>query len=192
MVTTTKAVIFDCFGVLYPQATGAFFDRHADLFHGDTSALDALNVKIDLGQISRREFFEALEQVIKIPADNIQAEIDAELICDQNLIAYIKLLKGKFKIGLLSNAGKEEIDIIYRDKIDDIFDATAVSYETGTIKPDPEIYLTCVKRLGVKSGECIFVDDSKTNLEAAQKLGIKTVYYPAFGVIPHELLVLTD
>ncbi len=182
-----KAIVFDCFGVLYPQATGHFFKRHEELFGTDSTSLDKLNLQIDLGEIPRAEFFTRLEGIIGIPASEIQAEIDQELVFNQQLIDFIKKLKTRYKIGLLSNAGKEEIAIIYRDKIDVLFDAITVSYEASIVKPNPEIYSICAQRLGVELTECVFVDDNIASIEAAEKLGMRTVLYTNFDNFSKQL-----
>jgi HAD superfamily hydrolase (TIGR01509 family) len=182
-----KALIFDCFGVLYPHASGDFFERNKNLFGNNSSVMDKLNLQIDLGEITRADLFKRLEEITGIDADKIKAEYDQKTIADQALVEFIRKLKPLYKIGLLSNAGKEEIDIIYRDKLDDLFDATAVSYEVKSVKPDPEIFLICAQRLNLKPEQCVFVDDSPMNIEAARKLGMKTVLYPNFGSIPKDL-----
>lgn len=185
-----KAIIFDCFGVLYPQASGHFFERHKDLFKTNPTVLDELNLKIDLGKINRAQFFKGLTEISGIPEVKIQSEIDQELVLDQALVEFIRKLKSFYKIGLLSNAGKEEIAIIYRDKIDRLFDAIAVSYEVGAVKPGEEIFLSCVRRLDVKPQECLFVDDSLSNIKAAQHLNMQTIIYPDFGNLPQALKLL--
>ena len=187
-----KAVIFDCFGVLYPQAVGQFFERYKDLFSDDSTALDQLNLQIDLGKITRAEFFASLAEKIGMPADKIQSEIDRELVADQQLVEFIKKMKKTYKTGMLSNAGKEEIAIVYRDRLDGLFDSITVSYEAGIVKPSSEIYLICAQRLGVDPTECLFIDDSVINIDAAQKLGMKTILYATYGMLPEELTTLIN
>ncbi len=182
-----KAIIFDCFGVLYPNASGNYFKRHRDLFDNDSAYLDKLNLQIDLGQITRAEFFARLEEEIGIPADQIQTEIDQELIANSQLVELIKKLQKTYKIGLLSNAGQEEIAIIHRDNIDNLFNAVTISYETGRVKPSREIYLICAERLGVKPNECLFVDDNIVNIEAARNLNMDTILYKDFEDFSREL-----
>lgn len=182
-----KSIIFDCFGVLYPQASGAFFEKHSDQFKNDAAVLDDLNRKIDLGQLTRQEFFLGLEDASGMPAKEIQKEIDDQLVLDQKLVDLISRLKQQYKIGLLSNAGQEEIEILYRDQIEELFDAIVVSYEVKSLKPDAQIFTVCLDRLDVAPEKALLVDDSTTNLIAAKKLGIQTLHYPQFGTIPHEL-----
>lgn len=182
-----KAIIFDCFGVLYPNACGNFFKRHRDLFGNDSTYLDELNHQIDLGQITRTEFFTKLEEETGMVANLIQKEIDEELMVNQELVQLIKKLKESYKIGILSNAGEEEITIIYHDQIENLFNTITVSYETQIVKPNKEIYLACIERLGVEPDECLFIDDNEVNIKAAQNLNMKTILYKDFEDFSHEL-----
>lgn len=150
--------------------------------------MDELNLQIDLGKINRTEFFKGLEKVTQMPSLEIKAEFDAEQrIPDQELIKLIKKLKTKYKIALLTNAGEEEINIIYRDKIANLFDVKTISYQVGSVKPNEKIYLNCLNELGVEPSEAYFIDDSTANLKVAKKLGIHTILYAEFGIIPLPL-----
>lgn len=42
-------------------------------------------------------------------------------------------------------------------------------------KPDERIFKLTVEQLGVKPEECLYVDDRRRNLGAAQSLGMKAV-----------------
>ncbi len=184
-----KTLIFDCFGVLYPEASGDFYKRHKDLFNGEEEFINKLNLQIDLGQIKKSEFFTVLEKKTGIPSVQIQSEIDEELMApNAQLVAFIQKLKEKYKIGLLSNAGQEEIAIIYRDKIDYLFDSITVSYEAGAVKPSPEIFQICLKRLNAEPAECIFIDDKVSNITAAENMGITSILYKDVEKLKTELL----
>jgi len=43
-------------------------------------------------------------------------------------------------------------------------------------KPEPEIFITALNILGKEPLECLFIDDRKENIEAAQKIGIQTIH----------------
>jgi putative hydrolase of the HAD superfamily len=51
-------------------------------------------------------------------------------------------------------------------------------------KPMPQAYQIALRKAGISSQECIFLDDSQRNLQAAQREGITTIYVntspPAF------------
>jgi len=61
--------------------------------------------------------------------------------------------------------------------LEELFNAFIVSGEVKLLKPDPAIYHLTLKRINLKAEECIFIDDSLPNVEAAQKLGFYTVHY---------------
>ena len=55
----------------------------------------------------------------------------------------------------------------------DLFDHIFVSHEMHLAKPEPEIYLEAVRRIGRPAAECLFIDDALVNVEAAQKEGLQ-------------------
>lgn len=55
-----------------------------------------------------------------------------------------------------------------------ILDGGIVSYEVGTIKPEPEIYERILDKYGLSPSDCIFYDDLEKNVEAARACGIES------------------
>lgn len=58
-----------------------------------------------------------------------------------------------------------------------LFDGIVVSGEEKTLKPGPEIYRILLDRYGLTADECVFLDDSRKNIETADALGIKGILY---------------
>ena len=52
-----------------------------------------------------------------------------------------------------------------------------LSYQEKVIKPSPEIYQLFLARYGLKARECVFLDDTPANVEAAQKEGMKGIIF---------------
>ena len=62
--------------------------------------------------------------------------------------------------------------------VDEIFELVVDSAFVGMRKPDAEIYLLTLERLGDPAPEtCLFVDDVEPNIEAARALGLRAVHY---------------
>ncbi len=57
------------------------------------------------------------------------------------------------------------------------FEEIVVSGDERLIKPDPAIYSVLLERRKLEAGQCVFIDDSGANIEAAQALGFKTVHF---------------
>ncbi len=56
-------------------------------------------------------------------------------------------------------------------------DGGILSYQEKIIKPMPEIYQLLIDRYGLVPQECVFLDDTQRNLDAAEKFGIHTIHF---------------
>jgi putative hydrolase of the HAD superfamily len=82
------------------------------------------------------------------------------------------------RTALLSNGVPEIMTRIRANRaLDQWFDTVVVSYEVGLAKPDPRIFELCLARLGAEAHETLFVDDRADNVEAAARLGLRTVHF---------------
>ena len=61
-------------------------------------------------------------------------------------------------------------------EVDKYFDHVFLSQEMHLAKPNDEIYLEVLKTIGAKAEECLFIDDSTLNVEAAARLGFHTIH----------------
>jgi putative hydrolase of the HAD superfamily len=55
-----------------------------------------------------------------------------------------------------------------------------VSAAIGHVKPDPEAYEITAEKLGVEPSECVFIDDKESFCQAAEAVGMKSVWYREF------------
>jgi len=86
-------------------------------------------------------------------------------------------LKSKYKIAVINNGNAVALKY-WKEKFDfSIFDIYINSAVEGIKKPDPKIYLLACERLNTKPEECLFMDDSLENIEAADKLGMQTIWW---------------
>ncbi len=56
-------------------------------------------------------------------------------------------------------------------------DGAIISYQEKLIKPSPEIYRLLCSRYGLRAEECVFIDDTAPNVEAAIKEGMKGIVF---------------
>ncbi|HST93709.1 MAG TPA: HAD family phosphatase [Microvirga sp.] len=57
------------------------------------------------------------------------------------------------------------------------FDGVIVSGDERLLKPDPEIYRLLLTRYGLEARNCIFVDDSKANVDGARAVGMHGIHF---------------
>lgn len=91
--------------------------------------------------------------------------------------------EGKYPMAVVSTSAKPRVVAsLEKTKIDHYFPnehvfSAATSLDPPSSKPDPAIYLHACKVLGVKPGECVAVEDSKSGATAAKRAGIPLIGY---------------
>jgi putative hydrolase of the HAD superfamily len=86
---------------------------------------------------------------------------------------------GGYRMGMLTNNVKEW-EPLWRTMlpVDEIFEVVVDSGFIGMRKPDREIYDLTLERLGGPApAECLFIDDTNVNCDAARELGMSAVHY---------------
>ena len=76
--------------------------------------------------------------------------------------------------------------------IDKYFKKGFFSFQLHQLKPYPEIYRTTIEGIDLPPEEILFIDDSPTNVEAAQKAGIRTILYRPGMDIRQAFATATD
>lgn len=69
-------------------------------------------------------------------------------------------------------------------------DGGILSYRDQVIKPEPPIYKLLLKRYGLKAQECVFLDDSAVNVEAARTEGFAGIVFKTKEQAEEELRML--
>jgi 2-haloacid dehalogenase len=58
-----------------------------------------------------------------------------------------------------------------------LFDDIVISGEVGAIKPEPQIFEIMLEKIGRPANECLFIDDSRANIDQAHRMGFATVHF---------------
>ena len=84
-----------------------------------------------------------------------------------------------YKVGLLTNIMPGIVEqLISSGKLPTIaYDAVIDSSQVGSIKPEDNIYKLAEEKAGVPAEQILFVDDSRTNLMAAERRGWKVLWF---------------
>ncbi len=93
------------------------------------------------------------------------------------------------RTAILSNMGDSVLESITRT-YDWIrrFDVLVWSYQLRMAKPDPEIYLHVLQRLGTRPDETLFLDDKQINIDAAIALGMKALLFSTVEQLRKDLI----
>jgi HAD superfamily hydrolase (TIGR01509 family) len=96
----------------------------------------------------------------------------------------IKNAKGaNLKLGIATTTSRSNLGALLRCCFgtggENIFDVHVCGEDVKRKKPDPEVYLRCLQRLGIASHEALAIEDSSVGLKAACAAGIKTIITPS-------------
>jgi putative hydrolase of the HAD superfamily len=135
--------------------------------------------QVEAGKIPQREYEATIGRLLGVDDRHLLIRALGGLRPRQPVLDLIGKARGTgIRVACLSNSwGDGEFDPYDGWDLDVLFDAVVISGDTGTRKPDPEIYQLTAGKLSVPPAECVFADDTAANLPAACALGMGTVHF---------------
>jgi HAD superfamily hydrolase (TIGR01509 family) len=106
---------------------------------------------------------------------------------DEELFTYIRELKAKYQLGLLSNIADDYLHTIFDPGHLALFDVISLSFKKGFIKPEAQAFKMVAEELGVEPGDCVLVDDQQRNIDGARAAGMPGILYHNAGQLRQEL-----
>jgi HAD superfamily hydrolase (TIGR01509 family) len=88
-------------------------------------------------------------------------------------------LRGRVLLGIVTSSRRVHFEAIHAETgLLPWFDFVLTREDYSLSKPNPEPYLTAVKRSGFGAGECLVIEDSERGLRAAIAAGIRCLVVP--------------
>jgi len=87
----------------------------------------------------------------------------------------LQALKGRYRLGVISDIWPSIRHILRAGGIDGSFDTETFSCLLGVRKPDPRMYLDALGKMGLPASETVFIDDFEDNLAGAEACGIRPI-----------------
>jgi 2-haloacid dehalogenase len=188
MTSPIKAIVFDFGNVLLEWNPKYVYQRY---FPDDSEGMERFFREVNfadwnLQQDKGRPFAEGVAilsekfphyaQLIQAYHENWRDSIGAAY--DGTIEILKQLKRAGYPLYGLSNWSAETFPFA-REKYDffDLFDDFVISGEVGHVKPDPEIFHIMLEKIGKPAEECLFIDDSLTNIKQAQKMGFATIHF---------------
>lgn len=176
-----KAIIFDCFGVVFQDNFGALYEHFGGNLEQDKEFISDIMHRGSRGEIiNSSEIFVDHLGVSMDEWNDARNDMD-NVGLDYELLGYIKELSKSYKVGMLSNVGTDGLSK-YMDYgvLEEHFDVIIESAKIGFAKPEARAYEIAADRLGIRLDECVFVDDREEYIEGAQHVGMRTILFENF------------
>eukprot|EP00747_Dinoflagellata_sp_TGD_P184383 gnl/TRDRNA2_/TRDRNA2_39950_c0_seq1.p1 gnl/TRDRNA2_/TRDRNA2_39950_c0~~gnl/TRDRNA2_/TRDRNA2_39950_c0_seq1.p1 ORF type:complete len:235 (+),score=49.05 gnl/TRDRNA2_/TRDRNA2_39950_c0_seq1:57-707(+) len=187
------AVVFDMGGVLGPDAD--YKPLHQRLPEGAdkstvTAAKDASwkEAKTVPG-FPMDSYWRPIMEVAGLPLEewhSVDAEMREGFTAFWQVLAVVdRLRRTGLRVGIISNHICAWFDHWFaRFGLKELFaepDLVIVSSKVRSAKPDAAIYELFCQRSGLQASECVFVDDKKENVAAAEALGFRGILFRHIG-----------
>lgn len=182
-----KAVIFDMGGVFIQtkdkqprihlaERFGMSYEELSQLVFQSPTAQAAT-----VGLIDEQDHWKDLSEHLHINPEEMETfwvDFWGGDFLDNDLYSFALMLKKKYALGLLSNAWSGARHLLTKKfNFLHIFDVSVFSAEVKMAKPDSAFYFWILNKMDIKAEQAIFVDDFIENIDAAEKLGFKTVHF---------------
>jgi putative hydrolase of the HAD superfamily len=184
-----EAVVFDYGGVLATSQWDAFadFERRHGLEPGGLVPYFAVEHEgapawhaIETGHLPWGDFADAVVANANAAGVTLFDVHDLSALMPLGalwpMVHRVRRLKDEgYRLGILTNNVREFAEYWQATIPIDLIDVVVDSCEEGIRKPDPEIYLRTAERLFVEPRQCVFLDDSAPNVDAAKAVGMRGI-----------------
>jgi 2-haloacid dehalogenase len=193
-----KALVFDFGGVLLDWNPRHLYKKY---FNGDSESMERFLAEIEFNewnmhQDAGRPFSLAVAELKSkhpkwselIEAYNTRWEESINGAIQPTIDILLELKEKGHPLFGLSNFSIEKFKLVrHRYAFFDWFEDILLSAEVKLVKPDPAIFRALLDRIQREPGECLLVDDSAPNVEAACKLGMDAIQFRSPEQLKAEL-----
>ncbi|NRA14242.1 MAG: HAD-IA family hydrolase [Oceanospirillaceae bacterium] len=147
------------------------------------------------GEISHRSWLQAVEQSLGVFMQQSSAKslvaawYESESAIDFELLAGYRTLVASVPLLLITNATDRLNTDLADAGLSRSFDYIVNSSKLGSAKPAREIFTAALQMVGCDASEAVFIDDSKTNVLAAEQYGFKVIHFQNRDQCLQELAV---
>lgn len=182
-MTTIKAVIFDMDGVLIDAKDWHYeaLNRALGLYGMEISRYDHLVTYDGLPTKKKLEMLtleRGLPKGLHKFINDIKQQYTMELIytrCKPKFYheyALSKLRNDGYRLAVCSNSIRKTIEVMMeKAALTEYLEFMLSNEDVANAKPDPEIYIKAISRLGLEPTECLVVEDNEKGVRAARDSG---------------------
>lgn len=182
-----KVLLIDMYGVIIKESKGYFipytFQHFSDTEYERLKKAfieDNYFTKVQMGIISHEEFLKHLGYAY--PKETKEDYLKNYLTLDEQFKDFAEKYSKVMDFCLLSNDVLEWSEFLTEYyQINCFLKEKVVSGDVHMRKPDANIFLYAIDKLGCSPDKCIFVDNSVKNLLVAEKLGMQTILFNRDG-----------
>ncbi|MBC8312249.1 MAG: HAD-IA family hydrolase [Candidatus Marinimicrobia bacterium] len=185
-----KTIFFDLFGVLLGSDQSTIIHHVAkktelSYLHVKDIVLGEIFMRLERGEIGFKQYFQDLQYAIpngnKLDYESFKFKWMNNQITELPTTDYLLKLINNYNLCIISNTTESHIEHLKKQfDLFENFNEIITSQAAGFHKPDSGIFNYALTRTTSNSESSIFVDDMRSNVESAQKMGFVTHHYQNF------------
>ena len=191
-----KNIVFDLGRVLIKFEPKEYIEENVpeekreDFYNGIFGSTEWL--MLDRGTLSYEDAKKIFKERVPGADKQIDRLFDADLFeILQPIEENVKLLpelEKKYNLYILSNFHQPAFEHIFKKyEFFRLFDGHTVSCYYYLLKPEKEIYDTLIDKFNLIPEETVFIDDTKVNIDACEKEGIRGIHLPDYTELKQKL-----
>ncbi len=134
--------------------------------------------KLKIGSGDIMDYWRDAAKKEDLDPEKLREIYNNSITIDKEMLTLIQSLKAKNRLVILSN---DTVDWMNAKKrmfgLEDIFEKIYCSGDIGMAKPDNKIFDYVLNDLNIRPEELLFIDNQNNNINAADKMGIKTILF---------------
>jgi len=187
MQNKINTIFFDLFGVLLGIDQSVVIQYLAELT--DTPYLDAREIalgepfmRLERDEVTFKEYVEAIRVMLPngkcINGDDLRDIWMNSKIGEMPAVSLLDGLLNNYKVWVISNTTESHIKSLQSQFLFlNSFNGIITSEEAGAHKPNPSIFNFALSEANTDPVSSLFIDDSNTNVIAAENMGFKVHHY---------------
>ena len=191
-----KNIVFDLGRVLIKFEPKEYIEQNVpeekreDFYNGIFGSAEWL--MLDRGTLSYEDAKKIFKERVPGADKQIDRLFDVDLFeilqpIEEN-VKLLQKLKAKYNLYILSNFHQPAFEYISKKyEFFRLFDGHTVSCYYYLLKPEKEIYDTLINKFNLIPKETVFIDDTKVNIDACEKEGIRGIHLPDYTELKQKL-----
>jgi len=194
-----KEIIFDLGGVYFTDGTRKILEEFYKMINKPRGIIDEVfktsameeGSEYRKGKLTKEEFWRKAQEKLGISekeSERLRLLWNDSYKPVEGMKELVQRLRGTYRVIAFSGNIKDRVEYLHsKYGLLDDFDDYIFSYEEGLNKFDDAFYDLPLKYVKHKPQECLYIDNSKSNLEHGKKRGFKTIHFTDLSGLEREL-----
>ncbi len=130
------------------------------------------------------------EQIVERRKQLFFDEHLAQCLATPGVRSLLKELRGRgLKIAVATSASAAEVEkLLTQAGVEDLFEIGTSADDVDASKPDPDVIVAAMEKLGMKASEVVMIGDTPYDIIAAKRAGVRTIAMRTGGWFDAELV----